>query len=75
MFLIDESIEDFEKAIEKYLAGLKFERSIYDYHVVCDETNQTTMDDDALYVDIFVVHVPHFIKVDFTIINTNEETQ
>ena len=61
---------------ERYLAGLKSLRAMYDYAVRCDESNNppATIDQNQLYVDVAIKPAKsiEFIFVPITILNTGD---
>ena len=63
-------------AIESFLLGLVGQRALYDFLVVCDETNNTAtrIDRNELYVDIAIEPVKsvEFIYIPLRIKNTGE---
>ena len=60
-------------AIESFLLGLVGQRALYDFLVVCDETNNTATRNE-LYVDIAIEPVKsvEFIYIPLRIKNTGE---
>lgn len=64
-------------ATERYLAGLKSLRAVYDYAVRCDESNNTPdrIDRNELWVDVAIqpAKAIEFIYVPITILNTGED--
>ncbi len=62
---------------ERYLAGLKSLRAMYDYAVRCDESNNTgaAIDRNELWVDVAIKPAKsiEFIFVPITILNTDDE--
>lgn len=60
--------------IENYLQRIKSQRGLYDYKVVCDETNNTaaTIDANELYVDIYLkpTKAAEFIRLQTIITRT-----
>ncbi len=62
---------------ERYLAGLKSLRAMYDYAVRCDESNNTPsiIDRNELYVDVAIKPAKsiEFIFVPVTLLNTGDE--
>lgn len=61
--------------ISEYLEGIKQRRGIYDYCVVCDETNNTPkrIDNNELYIDLAIKpSTPiEFIYVPIRVVNTS----
>ena len=61
---------------ERYLAGLKSLRALFDYAVRCDETNNTPdrIDRNELYVDVAIkpAKAIEFIFVPITVLNTGD---
>ena len=57
--------------INPYLSGVKSRRGLYDFLVVCDESNNTAeiIDSNGLIIDIFVkpVKVAEFIQINFLV--------
>lgn len=64
-------------ATERYMAGLKSLRAVYDYAVRCDESNNTPdrIDRNELWVDVAIqpAKAIEFIYVPITILNTGED--
>ena len=62
---------------ERYLAGLKTLRAVFDYAVRCDESNNTPdrIDRNELYVDVAIkpAKAIEFVFVPITILNTGDE--
>jgi len=62
---------------ERYLAGLKSLRALFDYAVRCDESNNTgaRIDRNELWVDVAIqpAKAIEFIYVPITILNTGED--
>lgn len=62
---------------ERYMAGLKSQRALYDYALRCDESNNTfdRIDRNELWVDVALqpVKVVEFIYIPISILNTGEE--
>ncbi len=62
---------------ERYLAGLKSLRALYDYAVRCDESNNPdeVIDANELYVDVAIkpAKAIEFIFVPITVLNTGDE--
>lgn len=62
---------------ERYMAGLKSLRAVYDYAVRCDESNNTAdrIDQNELWVDVAIqpAKAIEFIYVPITVLNTGEE--
>ena len=62
---------------ERYLAGLKSLRALFDYAVRCDESNnpQSAIDRNELYVDVAIKPAKsiEFIFVPITVLNTGDE--
>jgi len=60
--------------IEPFLRDVKARRGLYDYLVVCDETNNTPeiIDRNELVVDIYVkpVRVAEFIRINMNVVKT-----
>ena len=67
---------EIKQAIESFLLELVGQRALYDYLVVCDDTNNTTtrIDRNELYVDIAIEPVKsvEFIYIPLRIKNTGE---
>ena len=64
----------FKNAVEPFLSTIRSRRGIYDYRVVCDETNNTggIIDSNQFVADIFIKPAKsiNFIKLTFTNKNT-----
>ena len=64
----------FKNAVDPFLSTIKSRRGIYDYRVVCDETNNTggIIDSNQFVADIFIKPAKsiNFIKLTFTNKNT-----
>ena len=62
---------------ERYLAGLKSLRALFDYAVRCDESNNTPdrIDQNELYVDVAIkpAKAIEFIFVPITVLNTGDD--
>lgn len=62
---------------ERYLAGLKSLRALFDYAVRCDESNNTPdrIDRNELYVDVAIkpAKAIEFIFVPITVLNTGDD--
>jgi len=62
---------------ERYLAGLKSLRAVYDYAARCDESNNppAVIDSNSLYVDIAIRPAKsiEFIYIPITLLNTGDE--
>lgn len=65
-----------KQTFERFLGDLMAKRAIYDYIVVCDETNNTParIDRNELWIDIAVepVKAAEFIYIPIRIVNTGE---
>jgi phage tail sheath protein FI len=66
--------KDIKTAIESLLSGLVTQRGLYDYVVVCDQTNNTStrIDRNELWVDIAIEPVKsvEFIYIPLRLLNT-----
>lgn len=64
-------------ATERYMAGLKSLRAVYDYAVRCDESNNTPdrIDRNELWVDVAIqpAKAIEFVYVPITVLNTGED--
>lgn len=62
---------------ERYLAGLKSLRAVYDYAARCDETNNTTdrIDRNELWLDIAIkpAKAIEFIYIPISVLNTGDQ--
>ena len=69
-----QSRTSFKNAVEPFLARIKNRRGIYDFRVVCDETNNTgsVIDSNLFVADVFVKPAKsiNFVKITFTNKNT-----
>jgi hypothetical protein len=63
---------------ERYLAGLKSLRAVYDYAARCDESNNpaSVIDSNSMYVDIAIAPAKsiEFIYIPITLLNTGEDS-
>jgi hypothetical protein len=64
-------------AAERYLAGLKTLRAVYDYAARCDESNNTSarIDANELWIDVAIQPAKsiEFIYIPITLLNTGED--
>jgi len=62
---------------ERYMAGLKSQRAVYDFALRCDENNNTfqRIDSNELWVDLALqpVKVVEFIYIPVSVLNTGEQ--
>ncbi len=63
-----------QNVVNRYLSGIKALRGVYDYAVVCDESNNTSarIDQNELWVDVAIqpAKVIEFIYVPISVVNT-----
>jgi phage tail sheath protein FI len=78
LFEINDSITraSVQNVVNRYLAGIKALRGLYDYAVVCDESNNTAarIDANELWVDVAIkpAKVIEFIYVPISVVNTGD---